>query len=524
MGTPVEIKLSGIKMQEKNIHKLVAFGGESGEVRVYEYNTDLPRAATGERRNRRSSVGSAITPVDNAADAIGSAETQDHVVSSDDSGECAVLLFGYQIRDAVNSVSLSGNAERVALSDAAGCVKVLEIGGITSKSKEDEVIFTHQNVGNDNRMHAIWDIALSHSGQRLITCGSGKTVRCFDVGSGAELYRRLSNDRMSCVAMSADGENIASGAEDGKINCCSLTGGARCLSFEQLSNVQAVDTDHSGSRLVVGCESGRISVLNTNLASDPTRAALATSWQAHHRSKISAVAISHDGVVVAAGDCSGVVRLYHAADGKIIFTRTHWRTGASALGENHVTSSLAFSGDGGILVIGRHDNYAYVLDKETQQEIIVLQRHDDIFSVGTAHSQSLVAVGGRDKFAVVYELIRTPSRRQAKSRTVCSVVLDAFVASVSLSSDGRLLAVGAVDESVNLYTVAGQEFLHKLQHNGNIYSTAFSTNTRHLAVGTDEHFVTVWELGDHDSHAPKRVLLLPRYVTLVVVVVVLIVA
>ena len=272
--------------------------------------------------------------------------------------------------------------------------------------------------------------------------------------------------------------------------------------------------DAYGNGVAVGCESGEINFYNTILANDSNRAMHARVWSGRHKSKVVAIAVSPDGLKVAAGDASDAVRVYHSVDGKIVWARTHWQDRDTSLHVveqyKRVTSDIAFSGDGHIMVIGRWDNHAYVVDATTWQELSVVERKDDVFCVATAHAGTVFAVGGRDKFAVVYELKRSPTEQRAKTYAKCSVKTDAFIKAISLTQDARLLAIGAVDESVHIYAVANAKFLHKLHHNGAIYSTAFSLVGAHLAVGTDEYVITVWELDDYEDRTPKKVLVLPR--------------
>ena len=278
VGTPVELKIPNIVMHSRDRIKLIAFGGESGDAHIYEYDTDdsgRQAAASGvdtENANTENSVKSRkVVPathksVDGSSDRpelgressraqrkiLTDAELSlapDKVTSVLDPHLTARKVMTRRIGPAVNGVSLSGDAERVAICDAGGNAVVIAVGalGISSEDGSQKsaasndggsTIFAHKNYGQDGLVHAVWEVGLSFSGERLVMCGSGKNIRAFGVDSGAELYRRHNIDRMECVAISSDGENLASGAEDGRISACSITGGARLFSFEQFTNVR----------------------------------------------------------------------------------------------------------------------------------------------------------------------------------------------------------------------------------------------------------------------------------------------
>jgi DNA-binding beta-propeller fold protein YncE len=247
--------------------------------------------------------------------------------------------------------------------------------------------------------------------------------------------------------------------------------------------VRSVAVDAAGTLMATGADDGRCAVYDLALREGTSSA---PRWVAQHNkadgahSTVWVVAVSPDGRYVAAGDYANAVRVYAGATGALAWEKTAWEGKGPPF-----TWGLHFSGDSSTLAIAHWDGYAYVVDTMTWAQIASLKREDRVYSVSLDHAGALVAAGGRDKLAVVYRLTRagadllaSPSagnanddvvrRRQgdppylaqktiaksmgqrlsAKAEITCRIKLEAFIYSVSLTSEGDRLAVGAVDNTV----------------------------------------------------------------------------
>ena len=128
--------------------------------------------------------------------------------------------------------------------------------------------------------------------------------------------------------------------------------------------------------------------------------------------------MSPDGAFVAAGDYANAVRVYAARTGAPVWEKTAWAGKGAPF-----TWGLAFSGNSRTLAIGHWDAYAYVVDVTSWTEIATLKRQDRVYSVSLSHAGDRVAVGGRDKMAVVYSA-RVPFFFLS---TLCSSFFRSFV-------------------------------------------------------------------------------------------------
>ena len=451
---------------------------------------------------------------------------------SEDGVHFAKLWHKHDFSHTVNSVALSGDTRKLAGGDAKGEVIVYDF------DEKCEVFRWRDS-------NQVYGVALSHSGEELGVCGASKSARIFNVLTGAESYHRTAADRMRACSISRDGRQLAVGGFDGCLNVCNAEAGARLHSFEQHEIVRSVSMDLKGVVFAMGCDDGRCVVHDLSTRDG----LLKPRWVAKHKSKVWVVAVSPDGLLVAAGDYANTVKVYLAENGVLVWEKTSW-TGKGA----PFTWGLAFSGNSHTLAIGHWDAYAYVVDVTSWSDLATLKRSDRVYSVALDHDGGRVAVGGRDKCAVVYRLTRageaTKPRTENSNGTpeenaevVCDIKLDAFVYAVALSSSGARMAVGCVDNQVSplhfvgyshwTYRVTSRPLLfqvhiidvdkglqlRRLNHDGLVQSVAFSPGSaRHLAVGGEEKAVIVWELDPNDdgssgsssSSAPSQCFVMPR--------------
>jgi len=388
----------------------------------------------------------------------------------------------------ITCVSLSGNTERLAISDCKGHVTVRDL--VTGM-----LVFSWTDSSQ------VLSIELSYSGQHLVTCGGAKAVRVFDVESGAEVYQRKAHDRLGASAMSSDGQVCATGSFDGEMHASHINAGARLHSFDQEDLVRSVAIDAKGVQLVVGCDDGRVVLYDLATTIKWPR------WTAQHGGKVWVVAASPNGKWVAAGDYVNTVKVYHAIDGTLAWQKVQWN-GESA---PH-TWALAFSTNSSVFAIGHWDSFAYVVDTASWVEIVNIQRNDRVYAVALDQDGSRVAVGGRDKTAVLYRVDRP---RAPGSKAIVQSVFEksvgSFIYALALSTGSRayeidLLAIGTIDNTVWLCDIGSQTVLHQWRQQGSIFQVTFSPGGRYLAVGGEEVRVceTTW-IVSHGTRLNRRV-------------------
>jgi len=236
----------------------------------------------------------------------------------------------------------------------------------------------------------------------------------------------------------------------------------------------------------------------------------------HSQSRVNAIAISPDGMLIASGGYKGVVRIWDS--------RSHQPIGKAGKHQSYIYS-LCFSPDSRWLVSASKDKTIRKWDCGTGQAIgsPLLGHTDDVNSVCTDGQRIIsgsvdgtiriwscdtheligapidlgntvwaVAVSNNGHIAagvveVVYIIgIETRQRIALRGHT-------GNVWTVAISPDGSQVVSGSTDRTIRIWDVQTRRETHKLDgHENSVNYVAFSSDGHWIASGSDDTTVRVW--------------------------------
>ncbi len=309
-------------------------------------------------------------------------------------------------------------------------------------------------------------VAFADVGHRLAVADSG-SLRIWDTNSPKWLE-------------SLRNSPCATGAKSDRSGCRSFP-----VNSTHLTNV-AVSAD--GQLVAAGSEQGTVQVWNLN-QQQPVARVLPRS----HQGRVSAVAFSRDGRLVASAGVDGFIYISQP-DGTALRAIGNPTGAILTVAFNQAADKLASGGaDGAIRIWNISD-----LPPEggnMPANIIRLNAHaDGVMSVTFSPHDELVASGGADNAVRLWDSEKLGPKGQLPASGAQGHT--ATVTSVAFNADGSSLVSGSNDKTVQLWDVSQQKRIGDplIGHQGLVLTVSFVAdgNRTEIVSGGNEHALRFW--------------------------------
>jgi WD40 repeat protein/tetratricopeptide (TPR) repeat protein/tRNA A-37 threonylcarbamoyl transferase component Bud32 len=335
----------------------------------------------------------------------------------------------------------------------------------------------------------IHTVAWLPDGRGLVSCASDRTVRLWRmpptnraVSESQVIGEHL--DSVLCLAVSADGGTVATGANDGSVKVWNIghrrePGDAPVTTLFQLGGgstdgaLASLLFPPDGQTLVGVLEEGTV---QRNLISDQEDPILPGAG--------GRGVLSPDGRLLATGDRTGTLKLWDRAQGRLVaWTKAH----------PSEVSALVFSPDGRMIVTcGFNDT---VLKAWAATVPLNLVWGTD--TKGPNFSALAFSPDGKTIAAMLknwrVDFFDASTGRQNYGFQVERGYVEVWT--MTFSPDGRLLATGSDAGAVSLWDVeTGRLHATLPGHTGAIHALAFSPDGRTIATGSEDQTVRLWDV------------------------------
>ena len=218
-----------------------------------------------------------------------------------------------------------------------------------------------------------------------------------------------------------------------------------------------------------------------------TKRRLQLTWRAHH-SVVTALAFSPDEQYLATGSWDGVIKMWNAASGALLWTSP----AVDAI------MGLAFSPDGRTLTSGGTDGQIRIWDVASDALLQTLNDHTGpVFCVTWSPNGEFLASAGHDARIRLWEtaeadavLLKPTPRKTLEGHS-------SPVRGLAFSPDGGTLASASWDRTVKLWDVQSGTQKESIPLPSRIEGLVWSQDGRYLASGERDRAFWVWDMEQH---------------------------
>jgi WD40 repeat protein len=297
----------------------------------------------------------------------------------------------------------------------------------------------------------VLSVALSADGRTLVSRSLDQTVKAWNVQTGQILFNPdlWKNYTVASIALSADGRILAIGYSSGYIQLCNVQIG------KYLGYLPLLDQERDG-----------------------------------HHGAITSVALSADGRVLASGDVNGEILLWNTQT-SLVDPNERPEPLIGIPSRRDAVVSLALSADGSTLASGGPSGNGHSIkltDTHTRLKGRLTSNWFDhkgaITSVALSADGQMVASGSFDGKTKLWSV--------RKSKLICT--LKDMAKDVALNADGQILATASSSTgTAKLWNAKTGRVLRTLTlQTGSVSSVALSTDGRILASGNSDGTINIW--------------------------------
>ncbi|MBF2077317.1 MAG: serine/threonine protein kinase [Synechococcales cyanobacterium T60_A2020_003] len=279
---------------------------------------------------------------------------------------------------------------------------------------------------------------------------------------------------ITCVALSADNQTVATSSLDNMIKTWNLgTGELLTTHSGHTRAINAIAISPSGRVLVSGSDDYTIKLWNVQTGE------LRGTLSGHTRD-VNAIAISPDGRILASGGEDRTIRLWMLATGALLRT---------LMGVAGMVKAIAISPDGRVLVSGGLDNKIKVWSLQTGEQLTAWNAHNhSVNCVAVSPDNTTLVSASKDRKVKLWnlktgELIRTFVGHSRDVNTVCFV------------PKRPLIVSGSADATIQFWDInTGESVITLREHSDSVNSIAVTSHGKILVSGSSDKSLKIWKV------------------------------
>ncbi len=323
-------------------------------------------------------------------------------------------------------------------------------------------------------LKAVFSVAYSPDGQRIVTGSFDRTARLWDAANGRELLVLQGHKHtVRSAAYSPDGQRIVTGSLDCTAKVWEAVTGKELLTLKGHTKTVPSAAFSPDGQWIVTCSMDRTVKLweaGGNRELIPFRG---------HSQAVHSVAFSPSSQRIVTSSWDQTAKVWELAGSREMFTFNGHKLGIL---------SAVFSTDGQRVVTGSWDQTAKVWEAATGREVLALRGHEaSVWSVAFSPDGQRIVTGSYDRTAKVWEATTGQVLLTLTGHT-------ARIWSAAFSPDGQRIVTGSEDQTAKVWeATSGRELLTLRGHNARIWSVAFMPDGQRIVSGSGDKTAKVWD-------------------------------
>lgn len=418
----------------------------------------------------------------------------------DDRFEAYIEFWDGQTGAFLKSVFIETNLGEAAFS--ADC-KILAVVGENSPPLQFWDVESGELLKSAEKCDESYEsIEFSPDGRSVVTGGVWESVSLWDISTAERLKSLARGEPINSVAYSPDGKTVASGIDDGTIQFWDVATGKlrNTIAGHTDSDIFSAAFSLDGNTLACGGES-EIQWWNPQTG-EHLKTIKEPSCDVH------SIAYSSDAKLLATGGTSMKARLWDVQTGRFLGSFKGHKDRVTD-GYKYQVSSVAFSPDGRTLASGggrKMPKNAVKKDSSEDNMVCLWEiRSDELYPVGerlatfTEHTDRVtsmafspdgktLASGSHDKTIQLWNI-------DARTHLRTLTGHEESVTDVVYSPDGTTLVSGSADGTIRLWNAnTGDLMLPPIEEAGKVTSLAYSSDGGILASGSEtNNAIHIWD-------------------------------
>ena len=386
----------------------------------------------------------------------------------------------------VDRLNVSEDGERFATTSADDTIKIWQQDGtlIQTLTAAEANLTSNWNF-NQQISDATQNISLENTAYS-VSLVDESTVQLRSSADG-KVYSYVHSQPVTQINLSADEKLVATATIDGKVNIWSKDG-----------ILQQTLNGHTGEvldvRFIGDSEGDRYKLVSTGV--DKT----VRIWQVFDRYSdkeegIYSIAVSPQSNTYATADRDDRIQIWRDnSDGTQKLIRT-------LPGHDGMISQIEYSPDNKLIASAAWDNQIKLWDAETGKLIATLKHQDSVNSIAFSPDSQTLISGSEDKTISIWQLTEKPQLvKTLKGHT--DSIKAVTVSPDGLSSNGKqLIASAGYDNTIKIWSIAGELLQTIDAHDLAITSLAFSPDSKTLASASWDNSIKLWSIANAGNNS-----------------------